>query len=87
MLRTHLHRIVLTVALMTGFVGTGFLFDQGRGEPVVAPATAGPVFSLVVHQSAAPAEEEDRPRRANSARNEFSWPFFSFGRTGKHTSW
>ncbi len=86
MLRSHFHRIVLTTALMTGFIGAGFLFDQGLG-PVADPAKAGPVFSLVVHQSAAPAEDEDKPRRTNRARNELSWPFFSFGRTGKRASW
>lgn len=86
MLRTHFHRIVLTAALMTGFVGAGFLFDQGL-RPAVDPAMVGPVFSLVVHQSAAAVDDEDTPSRARSARSELSWPFFSFGRTGKRASW
>lgn len=86
MLRSHFHRMVLTSALMTGFIGAGFLFDQGLAS-TPEPAKAVQVFSLVAQPSVSAIEDEEPPRRATSARSELSWPFFSFGRTGKRASW
>ncbi len=86
MLRSHFHRMILTSVLMTGFIGAGLMFDQGLVS-TPEPAKSVPAFSLVTQQSAPLAEDEEPPRRANSASSELSWPFFSFGRSGKRASW
>ncbi len=90
MLRPHFHRIVLTGVLMAGFVGAGFVFGEAD-RPLTDTALPGPGFSLVIGaptSSTAPASgDNETPRRATRARDQLSWPFFSFGRSGKRASW
>lgn len=86
MLRPHFHRIVMTGVLMAGFVGAGLVFGKA-GETPIDTALPNPTFSLVIGASATAGAEDETPRRASDARDQRSWPFFSFGRSGKRASW
>ena len=86
MLRPHFHRLVLTGVLMAGFVGAGVMFGHAAESRVDAAAPV-PAFSATIRTAAEPVGGNDAARPDTHPRDSLTWPFFSFGRSGKRTSW